>query len=179
MKNQIEDVENERNSAIKVKKNLEEFNIPCDFNYIKSKSGEAFKRIVKVKAQEYAIKILTLKQQSHSKMKELFYPELKPQKYLTMENATIEQVRNIFRFRVRMAQFGENYRGNSDHVMCPLCGKHFDSQNFSFQCEFYKSKMDIKCTMNEVYSNNVTLETAKTITKMMKLREEELRNAVK
>ena len=159
-----------------VKKNLEEFDIPCDFTYIKSKSGEAFKRIVKVKAQEYALKILTAKQQGHSKMDELSYSELKPQKYLTMENASIEHVRNIFRHRVRMSKFGENYRGNSDHVMCPLCGKHFDSQTLSFQCEFYRGKIDIKCNMTDIYSDNVTLDTAKTITKMMKLREEELRN---
>ena len=159
-----------------VKKNLEEFDIPCDFTYIKSKSGEAFKRIVKVKAQEYALKILTAKQQGHSKMDELSYSELKPQKYLTMENASIEHVRNIFRHRVRMSKFGENYRGNSDHVMCPLCGKHFDSQNLSFQCKFYRGKLDIKCNMTDIYSDNVTLDTAKTITKMMKLREEELRN---
>ena len=159
-----------------VQQNLKEFNIPCDFKYIRSKSCEAFKNIVKTKAKEYALEQLTLKQQKHSKMEELHYTEIKPQEYLMMKNVGIDQIRNIFRFRVRMAKFGENYRGNEDHVMCPLCHKHFDSQKFSFQCEFFRDKLEIKCNMSDLYSDNVTVETAQTIDKMMKLREEHLRN---
>ena len=60
------------------KENLGEFNIPCDFNFIRSKSKESFKRIVKVKAREYALKILTEKQQKPSKMENLIYTQLKP-----------------------------------------------------------------------------------------------------
>ena len=92
-----------------------------------------------------------------------------------LKNARIDQIRNIFRFRVRMARYGENYRGYEDHVMCPLCNKHFDSQQLSFQCEFFKDKLDIKCDMSDLYRDDITLETAQTIDKMMKLREEHLR----
>jgi hypothetical protein len=50
-----------------VKQDLEDFEIPCDFKNIKSKSKDAFKRLVKIKAKEYALKILTAKQQRHTK----------------------------------------------------------------------------------------------------------------
>ena len=86
------------------KENLEEFNIPCDFNFIRSKSKESFKTIVKVKAQEYALKILTEKQQKHSKMENLIYTQLKPQKYLSLETMQVEQIRNIFQDRTRKLQ---------------------------------------------------------------------------
>ena len=157
-----------------VKQNLEEFNIPCNFESIKSKSREAFKRLVRIRAKEYALLELTRKQEKHSKMDNLHYPELKPQEYLTSANTRIEIVRNIFRYRVRMAPFGENFRGGEDHVMCPLCMKHWDSQAMSFQCEVMKSKLDNKCDMKDILSENVTVETGKTITRMLKIRESEL-----
>ena len=40
----------------------------------------------------------------------------KPQVFLTMENIKIEETRNIFRWRTRMARFGENYKGGREFV---------------------------------------------------------------
>ena len=39
-----------------VKVDLEDFDIPCSFEYIEKKSKDAFKRIVKIKAKEHALK---------------------------------------------------------------------------------------------------------------------------
>ena len=158
-----------------MKENCAEFGISCDFKFMKSKSKDSFNRMVKIKAKEVALDLLTKKQQRHSKMENLVYTEIKPQKYLTMENIRIEQVRNIFRYRVRMAPLGENFRGGEEHVICPLCHKHKDSQNMSFQCEFLKTKTDIRCDMSDVYSDNITLETARKITEMLRIREEKLK----
>ena len=85
-------------------------------------SSETFKRLVKVKACELAHGILVQKQAQHSKMDAHVYPELKPQKYLSLKGARIEQIRNIFRFRTKMANFGDNFRNN-------------DSQALSIKCE--------------------------------------------
>ena len=82
-----------------VKKDLEDMEITSDFNYLKSKSTEAFKKLVKEKAREYALEQLTQKQMLHTKMSAHYYAELKPQKYLTMKNAKNNHIRNIFRFR--------------------------------------------------------------------------------
>ena len=111
----------------------------------------------------------------HSKMDNMYYSEMKPQKYLTLENIRIEQVRNIFRYRVRMAPFWGNFKGNKDFEVCPLCGKHADLQSLSFQCEFFKTKVVINCDMSDIHTNNVTLDTARTITEMLKAREVKLR----
>ena len=66
-----------------VKDDLDKFGIKEDFEYIMSKSKESFKKIVKIKAKEYALEILTKKQQKHSKMEKIYYSEMKPQKYLS------------------------------------------------------------------------------------------------
>ena len=103
-----------------VRQDLEDFEITCDFKNIKSKSKDAFKRLVKIKAKEYALKILTAKQQRHTKMENIVYTELKRQTYFSLRNISVEQARNIFRFRVRMAAYGENFRGNKENVTCPF-----------------------------------------------------------
>ena len=110
-------------------------------------------------------------------MRNHFYPELKPRTYLTLKNANIDQIRSIFRFRTRMANFGDNYKNRGDLIMCPLCHNHFDSQILSFQCTFYKDKLDINCDMKDIDTENITLDTARTVTEMMRLREEYLKES--
>ena len=155
--------------------NLEEFGIPSNLEVIKSKSRESFKRLVKCKAQEYALMELRKEQEKHSKMANLIYTELKAQDYLTSENTRAEYVINIFKFRVRMAPFGENFRGGEDHIMCPLCQNHWDSQTMSFQCSYFKGKVAIECDMKEILSDKVTVETGKTLTNMLRIREDKLK----
>ena len=94
----------------KVKEDLEKFGIPCDWEFLKSKSKEAFKKLVKVKAHEHALRILTEKQGKHSKLEKLMYTEVKQQNYLTLEKLTKEEIRNIFKHRVRMAPYEENFK---------------------------------------------------------------------
>ena len=60
-----------------LKEDMKDFEIPINFDEIKSKSKEAFKSMVQIKAKEYALKILTEKQAIHSKMESLHYSELK------------------------------------------------------------------------------------------------------
>ena len=78
-----------------------------------------------------------------------------------------------------MAKFGENYRGGREFVMCPLCLDHYDSQNLSFQCQVIKKKMIITGNPEDVYSDNVKMETVKTIQQIMKIREEILEKVEK
>ena len=152
-----------------VKRDLEQFNIPYDFNYLKSKSKDAFKRIVKNKAKEVALEVLKAKQQKHTKMENLKFLELKRQTYFNLQHLRVEDMRNVFRFRVRMARFGHNYRGNRDNVGCPLCASHLDKQHLVFQCKEIISRIMIQCNTNDVYCDNVTMETDKTLTEIMKV----------
>ena len=66
--------------TVQVQKDLEMFGIKCDFEFIRSKSKEAFKNLVKLKAKELALKKLTAKKDTHSKMTNLNYAEIAMQK---------------------------------------------------------------------------------------------------
>ena len=155
-----------------VKSNLEEFDIPCDLQYLKSKSSQTFKKIVKTKAGEVALNILNEKKKKHSKMKNVNYNEMKTQNYLKLEGITVEQLRNVFKYRVRMAPMWENFKGSGGKDICPLCQNHQDTQAESFNCDILKQKIAISCNIMEIYSDDISLEAAKTVTEMINLREE-------
>ena len=71
-----------------VKEDLSDFGIPCSFDYIERKSKETFKQIVKIKAKEYALRLLRRKQDTHSKMENLYYSDIQMQNYLMNEKTT-------------------------------------------------------------------------------------------
>ena len=114
-----------------VKMDLKDLNIPCSFQYIESKSKEGFKRIVKTKTKELAFTYLRTLQQKHSKLNQLHYSELKLQKYFTDTKLTMYQKQLLFRCRIRMEKFGENFRGGNKEVFCRLCFNPLDNLEMS------------------------------------------------
>ena len=155
-----------------VKENLEEMEIPVNLEFIKSISKERFKKMVKIKSQEYASKVLKEQQGKHSKMKNVLYTEIKIQSYLTNPGIKVEQMRNIFKLRTRMAPLGENFRGGKESICCPLCSTHLDNQEMFFKCPEVKKKINAECGMEKIYIENVGVETANIVSRMLKAREE-------
>ena len=121
-----------------VKKDLEDFGIPCDFDDIKRKSNDAFKRIVNVKAKEYALRTLRTKQETHTKLDSLVYKEKKMQRYMLSDELKPKKKKLLFKSRTKMLDFGENYKGGRTHVMCPLCKLYLNKQELSYQCPAVK-----------------------------------------
>ena len=154
-----------------IKLDLDAFNIPCDFEYIRAKSKTGFKNMVKIRARELALQILQNKQNSHSKMSNLYYPELKLQDCYKIEGIQTKEVQNLFKWRVKMAPFGENFRGNNLNVVCKLCHSHLDNQSLIFQCEAIRNNMDINCNISDIYCNTIRLETVKKICEIEETRE--------
>ena len=98
-------------------------------------------------------------------MANLNYQELEIQPYFKTEGLKVEEVRAIFKFRTRMAPFGENFRGNKDYIMCPLCKEEKNTQALSFNCPAMRKELEISCDISEV-----SLETAQTLSKMVEIR---------
>ena len=98
-------------------------------------------------------------------MKNLYYTDLAMQDYFKIEGISTKEAQNVFKWRVRMAPLGKNFRGKEKFKMCPLCLLHLDNQTMIFKCESLKNRMKIECEIEDLYSNNVTVETAITITK--------------
>ena len=71
-----------------------------------------------------------------------------------------------------MANFGENFRNNRGPVLCPFCETHLDNQALSLQCTEVKKQITIKTDITDIYTQNISLESIKTITKISEIRED-------
>ena len=96
-----------------VKIDIIDLKIGLSLDEIKLKSKKAFKRLVKLKPMDYEYNRLLVAKQGHSKMDNLFYTKLEMQNYLKLENINADEARTFFRYRTRMAQCGENFRGQN------------------------------------------------------------------
>ena len=136
-----------------MKKNLTDFGIPKDLKFIRSKSKLVFNKLVKTKAREYELhRLVKLKNSRNiSKMKDLFYIELKMQEYLELKDMSASQAKAMFKFRIRMAPFGENFRGGEKTVLCPLCRKHPDGQEESFSCVQVNRLVNVRGNYKEIF----------------------------
>ena len=63
--------------VLEVKENMIEFGMSMSLDEIKRTSKSKFKHLVKVKATEWALESLLEEKEKHSKMKDLFYSQLK------------------------------------------------------------------------------------------------------
>ena len=87
---------------LQVKQDLEDFGIPGTLEFLKSKSINAFKRIVKIKTKEYALEYLLELKSKHTKFNNLVYSELRLQKYLKSDDIPVYEAKNLFRYRVKV-----------------------------------------------------------------------------
>ena len=157
-----------------VRQDLTDLNIDDNMNAIKQLSKTQIKKIVKEKSVELAKKVLFSRKECLSKLRHLNYTDLQAQSYLTLSGFRFDEVRTIFLYRVRMYDFGENYRGSKASSICPLCNGHPDRQELMIECkvmrEFLKGEYSTK-VLDGVYSNDVPVESMEIVLGMLKFRE--------
>ena len=102
-------------------------------------------------------------------MANVSYKTLKMQSYFTSMLKT-EEKRTIFRFRVRMERFGENFRGGASSIICPLCFSHLDNQELSFQCPVIKKEIEIEGNISEMFKEDIETKAIQTILKIRNFR---------
>ena len=160
--------------TVEVKKNLIEFGLPTDLEQIKAFSENKFKNLVKKHAKSYEFERFLEQKETNakSKMKNLFYNELKMQDYLLLKNMNASQAKALFKFRVRMAPFGENFRGGQAMIICPLCKGHPDGQSESFECVQIKKVIDVQGSYMQIFGQNFSRELVKTVQSIYNFREE-------
>ena len=158
--------------TVQVRNDLRDFCIPVDLDYIKSKSEYTFKKSVKVKGHEYALRELnTMK---GSKMENTFHGKLDMQSYLKLKNLTPDDGKLVFAYRTRMSDFSENFRGLSDPKQCPLCHTHLDNQQMAFSCPVIKPKLNVKGKYEGIFKTDVPIETIQNLRIIRNIREENL-----
>ena len=70
----------------------------------------------------------------HSKIIKLDYSSLEMQQYLKNQQITPTQAKVIFKFRTRMVNLSENFKGGKPTKERTVCNTSTDTQNHSFQC---------------------------------------------
>ena len=156
-----------------VKNDLEDFNLPVDLDIIQKKSVLSWKNLVKREAKKFELeRLLKMKEsKSESKMKNLKYEKLEAQKYLTMLDVNL--AKTVFRFRVRMAQFSGNYKGQGPPELCPLCGLHKDLQELCFYCPSVLNKIELNEEYENLFQPEVSKDLARNLIEIEKLRKKE------
>ena len=154
-----------------VRNDLEEFGLPEDFGFLKSKSKSSFKKLVKKKAREIALEQLLENKEKHLKMKKMDYSELKLQQYFQLPEISIAQARNIFKYRTRMLPFGENFRGQKESVICPLCHTHPDSQEWCLRCPAMRKEISENPNMDDIHTDELKMDTVQAVKEILKVRQ--------
>ena len=155
-----------------VKLDMDDFDLKCDLDWIASKSKNSFKTIVKTKANEYTLKVLTERKNSYRKLERLSYVHLETQSYLINHKMTFDEKKHLFLFRTRMSKFEENFKAGKIMTTCPVCSLHSDSQFNLFQCPIIREKVCGTTNVDDIYSHDVNVQTAKLLKQAMEVREE-------
>ena len=82
------------------------------------------------------------------------------------------QARALLKFRVRMAPFGQNFKGGQAYINCPFCDNHVDGQEESWKCPKMKLIMDIQGEYKDIFGNTFSREVIKTVQNLYTFREE-------
>jgi hypothetical protein len=77
-----------------------------------------------------------------------------------------------------MSTCGENFRGGQALIVCPLCHNHLDNQQMALRCEVMNKEVTIKCKIEEIYRDDISLQTAQNLLEV-KNTKEQFRETVK
>jgi hypothetical protein len=157
--------------TLQVKDDLEDFGMPVSLEFIRSKSIHSFRRLVKIKTKEYALKYLLNLKAEHSKLDNLMYSELKLQSYLKSDDIPVHEAKNLFRYRVRVADFKENFGNKYENKGCPLCTIHMDTQTHAVQCDKVKESISVEGNYNDIFKEKIPRNISKSLYKISKMRE--------
>ena len=108
-------------------------------------------------------------------MKKLKYNKLEMQSYLKKTNLCPLDAKMTFAFRVRMANFSENFRGLNGQKTCPLCKTHLDNQQMAFQCPEISPKLNKLGTYESIFLSEIPTRTIQNLKEITKLREDNMK----
>ena len=108
---------------------------------------------------------------THSKMNNVHYKCLNIQEYFNNTSFNIQTKQQIFSYRVRMAEVGENFCGVRPSVPCPLgCDGELDTQQHSYECNAIKSKIVIKGKYSDIFQDVIPVHAGKDVSNIIRER---------
>ena len=127
-----------------VKQDFENINFHMSENLIKQISKKDYKDIIISKVRESTFKSLRTLQESHQKVKDIEFTQLKTaQEYITNNNFSHTEISLLFNLRCKTVKgIKKNFTGmyGSD-TKCELCGTCEDSQEHILECPVLEEHM--------------------------------------
>ena len=157
-----------------VRQDLRDFGIREDFQWIKTTSQYTFRKLVKKCGRDYALGEFNEKKRKHTKLENLEYAELKVQGYLHNQNISVTQAKILLKFRTRMANYSNNYKGSNSSQKCKLCQNHEDNQQDIYICDFNQKNIKLGGKYTDLFKSDIDLSTIRTLEAVYKLREKKL-----
>ena len=158
----------------RIKKDMDILNINITEEDIKSHNKIKFKKLVKRKSRQAAFKFLMNIKDSHSKLDNLHYKDLKMQKYLSSNLIYKNDAQLLFKLRTRMTNFKSNFKNGSDDISCKLCPNE-DRQDHILICDTIIKNIPEAVNVNysSIFNNNTSKMIAafKIIKKALQYRE--------
>ena len=121
--------------------------------------------------KEYSLEYLLSQKEKHTKMDNLHYVELKIQNYLIHNDLTVQEAKNLYKFRTRSAKFKENYKNSYVGIACPLCLVQPDTQVHCVKCPEIVKKVSIKGTYSDIFGDEIPKDISTTLLKITEMRE--------
>ena len=97
---------------------------------------QQFKEVIKSRIKQKAFKTFETMKQKHKKIANIVHNQEKIEEYLISNKFTSKTSSLLFNLRSKCVKgFKENFHGMHTEYLCPLCGKHNDSQELALTCE--------------------------------------------
>ena len=94
------------------------------------------------------------------------------QNYLHLESMSQKEAVILFKFRKKMAPFGENFKAGQFRTKCTLCFTHIDSQEESCNCVAMNKLMKIRGKYCDIFSDQVSQDLVRTLSNIYNFRKE-------
>ena len=156
-----------------MKADLDNYGIGKNLSELKAVKRAKYKEMIKERTRQLAFLNLMKSKESHTKMKNVHYCELKFQDYLRCTEMSVNQARVIFRTRCRMTIYWDNFKGWNMTQNCPVCREHdtLDDQGHSFLCKVILDNVVVEGTLEQSYREDIRAEVARSIERIEKFRE--------
>ena len=140
--------------TLQVKEDLLELGLEIDLNWIKSFKKYKFKELIKTSVREAAFRSLLDKKGKYSKLKDLNYIQLEAQEYLKNMDITANQARILFKYRTRMSNYWQNFKGGLEEITCKVCKEveTVDSQKHFLECRVAKKSLNVEIVYQHIFT---------------------------
>ena len=160
-----------------VLRDLQDLGIEQTMNEIKELKKNKLKRIMNKAIMNKAFERLMKLKESHSKVRNLAFSNLKMQNYFKPSRVVISKndIETIFKLRSKVSDVKLNFKGKYENLECRSCKIEEESQEHAYECIEIRKKRENKTKMIEfekIYGENAKnqAEIAKIFREMLEIR---------